>query len=271
VTNSGNTTQDYALSALNLTSADPAVHGNADSDVNGNNLRVFVDGNANGTYEAATDTATFIDQLAADASVTVFVVIDAPIGAVDADVANVRLVAVTHDAATGATSVTAETAGGDTTSVDVVFADAGRDGQEAADDGYSFSSADLTITKTSTVISDPFNGTTNPKAIPGAVVEYEILVTNNGTVSADGVLITDVLSTDLAILPAQYNSGADDIEIQLGVGPASTLFCSADSGDADTDGCGLTGSTLEIQPTGLSVGTTAADNPVRILFQATIQ
>jgi hypothetical protein len=80
-----------------------------------------------------------------------------------------------------------------------------------------------------------------------------------------------VLSTDLAILLAQYNGGTDDIEIQLGVGPASTLFCSADAGDTDTDGCGLTGATLEIQPPGLSVGTTAADNPVRILFQATIQ
>jgi uncharacterized repeat protein (TIGR01451 family) len=271
VTNDGNTVQDYALSAANLTSADPAVHGNADTDVNGNNLRVFVDANANGTYQAGTDTATFINQLAPDATVTVFVLIDAPIGAVDADVANVRLTVVTHDAASGAASVTTQTAGADTTSVDVVFADAGRDGLEAADDGYLFSSADLSITKTNKVISDPFNGTTNPKSIPGAVVEYTIELTNNGTVSADGVRVTDVVSSDLALLLAQYNGSTEDIEIQLGAGPASSIFCSADAGDADSDGCGLTGSTLEIEPAGLSVGTTATDNPVRVLFQATIQ
>lgn len=45
--------------------------------------------------------------------------------------------------------------------------------------------ADLSVTKVSTLISDPVNGTTNPKAIPGALVEYLITVANTGTVATD--------------------------------------------------------------------------------------
>ncbi len=42
----------------------------------------------------------------------------------------------------------------------------------------------IEISKTAEVISDPVN-TTNPKAIPGAIVEYTILVTNSGLGSTD--------------------------------------------------------------------------------------
>ena len=45
--------------------------------------------------------------------------------------------------------------------------------------------ADLSVTKVSTLISDPVNGTTNPKAIPGALVEYLITVANTGTAATD--------------------------------------------------------------------------------------
>ncbi|HSF11904.1 MAG TPA: proprotein convertase P-domain-containing protein [Erythrobacter sp.] len=45
--------------------------------------------------------------------------------------------------------------------------------------------AALSVTKVSSLISDPVNQTTNPKAIPGALVEYLISVTNNGTAATD--------------------------------------------------------------------------------------
>ncbi len=80
--------------------------------------------------------------------------------------------------------------------------------------------------------------------------------------------ITDVISGDLTLLLAQYNGGASDVRIESGTGPAVT-FCTADAGDLDSDGCGLTGATLEVN-TGISVGTTGADNPARILFRATV-
>lgn len=43
----------------------------------------------------------------------------------------------------------------------------------------------LAVTKLSTLISDPVNGANNPKAIPGALVNYYISVSNTGTSATD--------------------------------------------------------------------------------------
>jgi uncharacterized repeat protein (TIGR01451 family) len=61
--------------------------------------------------------------------------------------------------------------------------------------------ATLTLVKTSSVISDPINGSTNPKAIPGAIVRYSILVTNTGATAVDSnsVLLIDSLPTQMAV------------------------------------------------------------------------
>ena len=58
----------------------------------------------------------------------------------------------------------------------------------------------LEITKSSSVISDPVNGTTNPKAIPGAVIEYLITVRNvgAGTVDASSIVLLDVMPAEMA-------------------------------------------------------------------------
>ena len=258
ITNTGNTAQDYALAAANL----------AGDDFELNNLRVLADGNANGTYEAGTDTATFVDSLAADATTTVFVLADVPIGAANAEQGDIELTATTADAGSGGLTITTETAGPDTAGVDVVLADTGRDGLETAQDGYLVSSAQLQITKTSAVIRDPFNGTTDPKAIPGAVMEYVIEVNNTGAVAADSVRITDVIDTaNLTVTLGEYNGGLSDVQIDVGTAPSD--FCTADAADADADGCGLAGSTLEVDRA-VTVGTVAADNPAFVRFRVTI-
>jgi len=100
------------------------------------------------------------------------------------------------------------------------------------------------------------------------VVEYALTVQNNGSQPASGMRVTDVLNGNLTLLTGAYGSG--DVAVQVGVGPASTVFCTADAGDGDSDGCGLAGSTLQVSPPGLVVGTTAATNPIRVLFRATI-
>jgi uncharacterized repeat protein (TIGR01451 family) len=275
VTNEGNTTQDYALSVTNLASTDPTVHSNADTDVDMTAFQVFVDVNDNDTYEPGTDTATFIGSLAPDDDIEVFVLSDAPLGALTSDVANIRLTATTNDAGTSASTPTVETGGTNTAGIDVVFGDDdGNDGFEFADDGYTFATADLLISKTSEVVEDPFNGATNPKAIPGAYIEYSITIENGGSEDADNVVITDTLADQVIALLDRYNGAADDIEIQPD--GAASIFCTFDTGDGD--GCGLTGTggggeggllTIDL-PGGLMIGSAPASNSVTILFQVEI-
>jgi uncharacterized repeat protein (TIGR01451 family)/fimbrial isopeptide formation D2 family protein len=62
----------------------------------------------------------------------------------------------------------------------------------------------LTILKTSTVLSDPVNNTTNPKRIPLAVVRYDVTVSNSGpgTVDAGTLVITDPIPADASMYVA---------------------------------------------------------------------
>jgi hypothetical protein len=64
--------------------------------------------------------------------------------------------------------------------------------------------ANLTAVKSVTIVSDPVNGTTNPKAIPGALVNYTISVTNTGnlTVTAGSIFIDDPLPSTIT-----FNNG----------------------------------------------------------------
>ena len=68
--------------------------------------------------------------------------------------------------------------------------------------GFSDSAASATLTvalpnisvaKAASIVSDPFNGATNPKRIPGSFVDYTITVSNTGTGPADSntVVITE--------------------------------------------------------------------------------
>lgn len=59
----------------------------------------------------------------------------------------------------------------------------------------------LNVEKRSAVSSDPVNGTNGPKAIPGAIVEYTVTLTNEGlgSVDSDSVEITDVVPANTAL------------------------------------------------------------------------
>lgn len=274
LTNTGNATQDYDLAAANLATG-VSVNGNVDSaDMSG--LRTFADTNGSGDFNAG-DLA-FVDELAEDASILIFIVANAATSLVNGDVGNVEMTATTHDSGTVGTldPLTADDAGipDSAATVEVVFADDGAgavgDGLETAQDGYIVSSAALTITKTSQVLSDPFNLGVNPKAIPGATIEYTVTVQNTGAVDAEQVQIADVLDANLTLLLGQYGGAGQDVEIDVGGGTTVTT-CSFDAADGDGDGCGTAGATLTIDPVGgLTVGTVATDNPAVIRYQATI-
>jgi hypothetical protein len=205
VRNTSNAPLDLGLSITQQASGTAATHGGTDNfDVT--TPATFVDTNGNGSYDAGTDAAvSFLDEIAADTQRTVFIVANIPIARVNGDIAGVRLTAQAREAGTAGTqgAVVTQTAGANTAGVDTVFADAAdttpgniaSDGQSFDDDDYTVSAPVLTVAKQSRVISDPVNGTTNPKFIPGALVEYCIVVSNAATASsaANSVAISDPL------------------------------------------------------------------------------
>lgn len=65
----------------------------------------------------------------------------------------------------------------------------------------------ITMAKTNTLISDPLNGTTRPKYVPGAVVEYCVLMRNAGDTDAQSVIAGDTLPATLSYLPGSLRSG----------------------------------------------------------------
>jgi uncharacterized repeat protein (TIGR01451 family) len=83
----------------------------------------------------------------------------------------------------------------------------------------------LTVLKSVQTFSDPFNNTTNPKAIPGAVLLYTILVTNSGSGAVDNnaMVITDAIPANTTMCVSNLCSN-----------PPVTFACST------TPPCGLT-------------------------------
>jgi uncharacterized repeat protein (TIGR01451 family) len=209
VTNASNAALDLALSASQL-SGGAAAHGGTDNfDVG--NVRIYVDTNNNGAFDAADQIVTYLDQVAADDSRRVFVVANVPLGRATGDVAGVRLTATAHEATAAGSlgALVVQTSGANTEGVDTVFADTNangnvaRDGQHFAESDYTVLAAALTLSKSSRIVSDPLNGTTDPKAIPGAIVEYCIAVANAaGSATATNIAVSDVLPSQTTYVSA---------------------------------------------------------------------
>ena len=83
----------------------------------------------------------------------------------------------------------------------------------------------LTILKSSTLVSDPVNGTTNPKFLPGAIIRYTFTVANTGpsTVTNNSVWLIDVL-------PSQVRVGTASSPIFTQGAPTSGLTFTAATG-----------------------------------------
>ena len=241
VTNSSNAPIDVALAATNR-SGGSAAHGGTDNfDVS--NLRIYRD-DGDGSYDAGDTLITYVDQLAADASQRVFVVVDVPLGRSTNDVAGVRLTGTAAEAtAAGSQGATiTQTAGANTAGVDTVFADTNANGNTARDgidfdeDDYTILAASLSAAKTSRIISDPLNGTTNPKMIPGAVVEYCISVSN----AAGGATAANVAFSDTLPSATTYDSS-------FGVlvnGTVTSGTCNADGAIAGSHAAGVVSGTI---------------------------
>jgi uncharacterized repeat protein (TIGR01451 family) len=269
IENTGNQTQDYSFLPAN--EADLVdVDGFIDSG-DMNNLRVMADNNDNGI---ADDAEAYIDELGPDTTRFVWILADAdtpvPNELLDGDVANMLMTATTRDGGglNAQGNVTVSSAGPDDPNAEDTVLAVGSvlgEGSGSSQNTYQLQSAALTITKSETLIDDPINGNVNPFHIPGATVEYTIDVENtSATTAATAVRVNDTL-TNVALVDG------DTINIDNG-GALST--CTADLGDADLDGCGLTQNTPTEQL--LEVGNANADYSIAatetltITFQPTI-
>ena len=227
VTNTGNSVQDYSLAAANLANGTTLFGGTDNFD--GTSCVARVESGTTPGYDA-TDTATFIDELPANGVRTVYVICAIPVARVNNDVAVVSLTATAlvggGVGVQGAALV--ETTGVNTAGVDIVFADGAgtddaiRNANFSARSAFKVVTATLTVTKSVAAVCDPFNGSTNPKNIPGTYVRYTITIANTGAASATLSTVGDTL-TSLVTFDANLITGAG------GPGTAATT-CSVAGG-----------------------------------------
>lgn len=215
VTNNSNDTIDIGLVATQQAGSS-AVHDASKNDTfDGSNVRYYIDSNANGTLDAGDTqlTTPYLDEVAPDTSVKVLVVVDIPVqnaSGLNLTTGDIAVVTLEGQARAGGTAgsqgaVLTQTAGANTAGVDTVFADTvttdgnvARDGKALARDDFTVKAAALTVTKTSLIVSDPLNGATNPKAIPGATIQYCIRVDNAaGSATATALAISDTVPATL--------------------------------------------------------------------------
>ena len=235
VTNLSNDTVDFDLSLIQSTTDDFDI----------SNVQFYLD-DGDGVFDAGDTLVTYIDELSPNAgsnTVIIHVVGDVPLSATNGQTANVTLVADAHSggAANALGTELQNTAGANTAGIDTVLADGASTGDAgasqgdfAASDSYVVSGADVTVTKVSSIIDDPVNGTSNPKAIPGATIQYCITVSNaSGAATATNVAVNDALPADVTYLSSfgifvdgdaacangsaggSYNAGANEVDATL--------------------------------------------------------
>ena len=288
VTNETNDVMDFRLAVAHETGGTPVYGGTDDFDVD--NLFVFVEEGTTPGYDAL-DTATFIDEIAAGDSIVVYVVGDVLASQLNGEQSGVVLTAVAASNTVPATGVRtanvgllgadlAETNTGsadNATFVDTVFADSLTTDGNAAENGLMYArgqfdvvTASIIVTKTSLVSEDPINGTTSPKAIPGATIEYCIDVENTGAAAASSISIADVIPSNTTYVPGSIKSAA------TGTGTACTLG-SGTTEDDDTTVGGVgdetpTGGNYDVGTTTVTVitPTIGAASRFKATFQVTV-
>jgi uncharacterized repeat protein (TIGR01451 family) len=152
-------------------------------------------------------------------------------------------------------------------------------------------SPSLTMVKSSSVVSDPRNGSTNPKAIPGATVRYTVSVSNSTAGTADSNVFTDAVPTNMKLFvgdaagagsgPVVFTNGATSSTLTYSyVSLASTtdsLSFSKDGGITytytpvpDVSGYDSAVTHVRVSPSGSFAGKTGAGSP-SLTFQMLMQ
>lgn len=110
---------------------------------------------------------------------------------------------------------------------------------------FVVAASDIDLVKSVAILSDPVNGTTKPKAIPGAVVEYTLTIYNLGAVAASGITLTDTV-------PSVFN-----------VADAYTELFYDDTGSAiDSNDIAVSGNAITISNISVAADTDTSDSTV---------
>ncbi|HBG04141.1 MAG: hypothetical protein A2075_01160 [Geobacteraceae bacterium GWC2_58_44] len=218
VTNQGNDTQDFDLTVAQLTGG--TVFGATDN-IDAAGVRLYLDnGSVAGSFDSGDTDITaghLLDEVAQDATVTVFIVGNFPTPQINANVAGLTLAATAlhgHGAGAGAvidgavTDINGTVPGN---AIFTVFADTGRDNSELVAGAFRITAPVLTVNKLSRVIWDPVNFNATPRSIPGSYVQYEITIANAGTALASANLTTiqDLLNGNTVLDPDLVGNALD--------------------------------------------------------------
>ncbi|MBX9885448.1 MAG: hypothetical protein K2X68_10805 [Novosphingobium sp.] len=143
--------------------------------------------------------------------------------------------------------------------------------------------ATLTLVKTSSVLSDPVNGATNPKMIPGAIVQYSILVSNTGPTAVDSnsVLLIDSLPSQMLVGTAAtptFTQGTPTSALTFTAG-TDIRYSNAVTAPTTYAGCTYTPTTaydaavkfICVNPKGTMAGSTGTPPNFTISFRAQLQ
>lgn len=127
--------------------------------------------------------------------------------------------------------------------------DPGQQGIALHDITFCKAVSGISVTKVSSVISDPFNGTINPKAIPGAVMEYCILISNTGSATLSSISASDPL-------PAKFTYAAGTMTSGTTCAGATTTEDDNNTGTDESDpyGAAISGTTITGTAPSLTAG-----------------
>ncbi|MBL9066903.1 MAG: hypothetical protein JNN10_11485 [Sphingopyxis sp.] len=126
--------------------------------------------------------------------------------------------------------------------------------------------APLSIAKTSVAYSDPINGLTNPKLIPGGFANYTLTVTAPASTSPtnNSVIVTDALPANLSLFVGTYAPGPGPVRFTAGSSGLTYGFTSLTSATDDLEFSNNGGASWSYAPTADADGVDANVTHVRI-------
>ena len=234
VTNTGNGSEAFALSARNTLAGD-----NFDPSA----FAIYLDSNGDGNYDPGVDQAYVPGAgdpvIAADGAITVFVVSTIPAGAADNSRSGIDLIAaaVTGIGNSGDVFANQGAGGGD--------AVVGLSGADGLDDGYYRVSASSVSFVKSQIVADPFGGSTT---VPGSVITYTLVATVNGSGTLTALAIADAIPAGTTYVPGSL-----------------TLQAGALTDATDSDRGEFSGAAIAVRP-----GDVPAGQNRTVTFQVTV-